>query len=95
VVLSYGLWQRLFGGERSVVGRTLSLNGEGYQVVGVMPHEFRDFFNRSAEIWAPLVFTSDQYVDAARTNEFLNLTARVKDGVPIARAASEMKTLAE
>ena len=95
VVLSYGLWQRLLGGDPSVVGRTLSLNGESYQVVGVMPREFRDFFNRNLDIWTPLVFTPDQYVDDARTNEFLNLTGRLKDGVPLAQAAAEMKTLAE
>jgi putative ABC transport system permease protein len=95
VVLSYGLWQRLFGGERSVVGRTLSLNGESYEVIGVMPPEFRDFFNRSVEIWTPLVFTPDQFVDGNRTTEFLNLTARIKDGVPAAQAGSEMKALAE
>jgi putative ABC transport system permease protein len=95
VVLSYELWQRLFGGERSVVGRSLSLNGENYQVIGVMPPGFRDFFNRNGEIWAPLVFTPDQYADNARTQEYLNLTGRLKTGVPLAQAASEMKSLAE
>ena len=62
-VLSYGAWQRIFGADPGIVGRSLALNGESYEVVGVMPSGFRDFFNRDAEIWAPLVFTPDQLTD--------------------------------
>lgn len=80
VVLSHGLWQRLFGGDRGIVGRALSLNGESYQVVGVMPEGFRDFFNRNVDLWAPLVFDPGQLGDDNRTNEFLNLVARVRPG---------------
>ncbi len=95
MVLSYGLWQRLFGGDRGVVGRSLALNGESYQVVGVMPEGFRDFFNRAVDLWAPLVFEPAQLADDRRTNEFLNLTARVRPGVSVAQAAAEMRSLAE
>jgi putative ABC transport system permease protein len=94
-VLSYDAWQRIFGADSGIVGRSLALNGESYQVVGVMPSGFRDFFSRNAEIWAPLVFTTDQRADENRTNEWLNLTARMKPGVPIEQAQGEMRTLAE
>jgi putative ABC transport system permease protein len=95
VVLSYGIWQRLFGGERSVLGRTLTLNGESFQVVGVMPPEFRDFFNREVDLWVPLVFEADQLADGQRTSEWLNLTARLREGVPLAQAAAELHGLGE
>jgi putative ABC transport system permease protein len=93
VVLSYGLWQRMFGGQRSVVGSRLSLNGESYDVIGVMPAEFRDFFNRNAEIWAPLSLTAEQ-LESGRTNEWLNLIARLKPGVTLDQAAQELSALA-
>ncbi|MGH7498897.1 MAG: ABC transporter permease [Gemmatimonadales bacterium] len=94
VVLSHGLWQRMFGGERSVVGKRLSLNGESYEVVGVMPAAFRDFFNRNAEIWAPLSFTPQQLA-GGRTNEYLNMTARLRPGVPLEQASAELHALGE
>ena len=94
-VLSYDAWQRIFGADPGIVGRGLALNGESYEVVGVMPRGFRDFFNRDAEIWAPLVFRPDQMTDDQRTHEFLNLTARLKPGVPVEQAQGEMRTLAE
>ncbi|HYC32945.1 MAG TPA: ABC transporter permease [Gemmatimonadales bacterium] len=95
VVLSHALWQRLFAGDPAVVGRTLRLNGESYQVIGVMPREFRDFFNRNVELWAPVVFRPDQLTDENRTSEYLNLTARLRDGVTPADADAQMRSLAE
>jgi putative ABC transport system permease protein len=94
-VLSYDAWRRIFGAAPDIVGRTLSLNGESYEVVGVMPSGFRDFFNRNAEVWAPLVFQPDQMTDENRTSEFLNLMGRLRPGVPVEQAAGEMRTLAE
>jgi putative ABC transport system permease protein len=94
-VLSYDAWQRTFGADPGIVGRSLSLNGESYEVVGVMPSGFRDFFDRNTEIWAPLVFRPDQITDEERTHEFLNLTGRLKPGVPLEQAQGEMRTLAE
>jgi len=92
VVLSYGLWQRMFGGQRSIVGSRLSLNGESYDVIGIMPAEFRDFFSRNAEIWAPLTFTAEQ-LNGGRTNEWLNVTARLKPGVTLQDASAELSAL--
>ena len=50
-----------------VVGRSLALNGESYQVVGVMPREFRDFFNRDGRAWTPLAFRPEESGDERRT----------------------------
>ncbi len=94
-VVSYDAWQRIFGADRAIIGKNLTLNGESYQVVGVMPSGFRDFFNRDAEIWSPLVFTTDQMGDDRRTSEFLNLTARMKPGVTVEQAQGEIRTIAE
>ena len=52
---------------------TLQLNGEPYQIVGVMPPSFRDFYMRQADLWAPLAFKPEQFADDKRTNEFLRM----------------------
>ncbi len=94
-VLSHGVWLRLFGGERGVVGRRISVNGESYEVIGVMPREFRDFAERGTEIWAPLSLTPEQLASENRTTEYLNLTARLRPGVPLSQASEEMRAIAE
>jgi len=95
VVLSHGLWLRLFGGEPSAVGRTMQLNGEAYEIVGVMPPTFRDFWNRRAELWTPLALPPDRYTDGQWTNEWLSLVARLKPGVSEEQARAEMRAHAE
>jgi predicted permease len=95
VVISDGLWKRLFGAEPSTVGRTVSLNGESYTIVGVMPPSFRDFWSRDAEIWTPLALTPDNFVVGNFTNEWLNLTARLKPGVTLDQASRDMRAFAE
>jgi putative ABC transport system permease protein len=95
VVLSDGLWKRLFGSQRSVVGSSVSLNGENYTVVGVMPPSFRDFSTRDVELWTPLALTPDYFVAANFTNEWLDLTARLAPGVTTDQAAREMRAFAE
>jgi putative ABC transport system permease protein len=94
VVISDGLWRRLYGSDANVVGKSMLLNDETYQIVGVMPPDFRSFFSRRADIFAPLALTQQQ-LTAGYTNEYLNLTARLKRGVSRERAGAEMKTFAE
>ncbi len=94
VVLSHGFWQRMFGGDATVLGQRLLLNGESYEVVGVMPETFRAFWNRRAELWVPLAFQPEQFSDARRTNEFLAFTGRLKAGVTPEQAQTEMHGLA-
>jgi len=91
VVLSYGFWQRLFGGSKDVLGRTVEFNGEPYTVIGVMPSNFRFAFpswaNRT-EVWGPLpVNPEDRVVNSKR------LFARLKPGVSLEQARAEMATI--
>ncbi len=96
VVLSYGLWQRLYGGDRSVVsgGRKMILNDEPFEIVGVMPPHFRDFWNRPAEIWSPLALPPEAFA-RNRGNEFLNFIGRLKTGVSHETARKEMTAYAQ
>ena len=90
VVLSQGMWQRVFGADPAALGRNVLLDGESYQVVGVMPSGFRDFGNRRAEFWVPLVFTPAQ-MDASRwTNEYLAFTGRLRAGESVEQASADM-----
>lgn len=94
-VISHGLWQREFGSDPAVLGRVIQLNNEPYEIVGVMPAAFRDFFNRRAEIWAPLALPAAAFSDDRRTNEYLALIARLRPGIDPARAQREMTAFAE
>jgi len=94
IVLTDGYWRRKFGADRAEVGRTLQLNGEDYQVVGVMPPGFRDFFGRNTDMWAPLVFKPADLGDDRRTNENLQFIGRLAPGVDETRAQAAMHTFA-
>jgi hypothetical protein len=56
VVISYGLWQRRFGGSPNIVGRKISLNDEPYEVIGVMPRAFYFLPSRDIDLWMPASF---------------------------------------
>ncbi|MBA2244948.1 MAG: ABC transporter permease, partial [Gemmatimonadetes bacterium] len=90
VVLGHGLWRRVFGEDSGVIGRSILLSGESYEVVGVMPPAFRDFFAPAAEMWSPLTITAQQLSDNGRTNEFLLMSARLRPGVSVGQAEQEM-----
>ena len=64
VVLSYPFWQRVFGGERDVVGRAIQLNGEPYTVVGVAPAGFG--LASKVDVWMPMAFKPDETANDAR-----------------------------
>ncbi|HEY7394332.1 MAG TPA: ABC transporter permease, partial [Gemmatimonadaceae bacterium] len=92
VVLSHGLWTRLFGASPSAIGKTIELNGESYQIVGIMPTGFYSFFTPKADLFVPLALPADQFT---RNSEFLNVTARLKHGVAFTSAAAEMKLFSD
>src|SRR5262245_33200719 len=94
VVLSYGLWQRRFGGDPSVVGKTLEANGQASQVIGVMPAGFY-FSGEEVQFWEPATLTPRYDVARlGRTVDAWFVIGRLKPGVSIHEARSEMTTIA-
>src|SRR5919198_189749 len=94
VILSHGLWQRRYGGDREVVGRSVSVGGEAYTVVGVMPEGTAFFDNQPAvELWTPISFAPGDRMDS-RNNYFVYLVGRLKDGVTIEQAQAEVSAIA-
>src|SRR5436853_393682 len=88
VVISYGLWQRRFGGDRSWIGNTLTLNDNNYTLVGVLPPDFI-IPNAETDVVTPLVLETDPR-RADRDNNFLRVLARLKPGVTPAQAQSDL-----
>ncbi|MGI9072937.1 MAG: ABC transporter permease [Bryobacteraceae bacterium] len=93
LLLSYGLWKQRFGGDRSLVGRQVSLDRVPYTVIGVMPAGFRfaPFWATRAEMWSPLVL-GERLND--RDGRSLRVFARLRSGVTVAQAQSEMDAVA-
>ncbi len=93
-VISETLWQQRFGSDPGVIGRALTLNGESYTVVGVVPRSVRlpAFGKWRDQVWVPLAFSSEEA--ANRGDHFLEVIARMKSGVTLQKARTEMQTIA-
>jgi putative ABC transport system permease protein len=89
-VLSYGLWQRRFGGDPKIVGKTLALNGQNATIIGVMPPGFQ--FPREAELWTPIAFKTPQM--SQRRSHFLQAVGRLKSGVTMDQAQADINSIA-
>ncbi|HYV07733.1 MAG TPA: ABC transporter permease [Blastocatellia bacterium] len=89
-VISYSLWQSRYGGESSIVGREILLDGEKYTVVGVMARGFQ-FLDPEVRIWVPAAFTPRML--AARGSHYLQVVARLKPGVTLEQANTDIKTI--
>jgi len=92
VLLSYGLWQQMFAGDRSVMGRDLRLSGAPYKIVGVMPASF-EFGSRGTQLWVPFAFTPQQTSDEARHSNAWGMVARLKPGVSLSQAQQRIDAL--
>jgi putative ABC transport system permease protein len=86
IVISEGLWQRRFGGAQDVLGRTISLNGRPHEIIGVMPASLK--WPGSPEVWKPLA--PDQGTADARNSFWLPVMGRLKPGVSVEQAQTEM-----
>ena len=93
-VLTWGFWQRKFGGGRDAVGRSIILNNESYQIVGVMPASFKDNFAGRTDVYTPVVFQPADLADNRRTVEFLPFIGRLAPGVSVEKAQADLHTLA-
>jgi putative ABC transport system permease protein len=89
-VISYKLWQSRYGGERDLVGSDILLNGEKHTVVGVMPRGFQ-FLESDVGLWVPIAFRPEDLAD--RGDHYLNVVARMKSGVTLDQAQTEIKTI--
>ena len=96
-VLSWGAWQRLFGGDPSIVGRAIQLNGQPITVIGIAPRGFGFFLKAGSltgkppDLWLPFAFDAKSREPRGR---YMSAFARLKDGVSLTQARAQMKAIA-
>src|SRR6185503_793064 len=90
VVLSYPLWQSRYGGDRNILNRTILLNGEQHAVVGVMPAGFQ-WFDTEERLFVPLALDAEDL--ANRGGHYLTVIGRLKPGVSMVQAQTEMNAI--
>ena len=91
VVISYGLWQRRYGGAPDIIGRKISLNDEAYEVIGVMPRSFYFMPSREIDLWMPASFP--EWMRANFTWHDAQIVARLKPGITLQQARQAMTSL--
>jgi putative ABC transport system permease protein len=101
VVVSHGLWQRRFGGDPSLVNKTLTLDGETYTVIGIMP-EHASFpqnmglpayfdFEQKTDLWTPIALTDEETKN--RGSHHIGVVGRLKPGVGIEQAQAQLSNI--
>ena len=90
VVISHDLWRRRFSGDPALIGRSILLNGEPWQVVGVMPADFRLIMK--TDVWTPLALTPDE--ESGSSGLYLLQFGRLKPGVSMEQARQEIESIA-
>lgn len=89
VVLSHGLWQRRYGGDPSIVGETITINGSPSTVLGVMPADFRPVGTAVPQAWIPIELSPDW------RGRFLSVVGRLAPGTSVEEARTEMRGIAD
>ena len=89
-ILSYGLWQRRFGGDEQIIGKEILLNGSRYNVIGVMPRGFQ-FLEKDIELWVPIGFSPEETRN--RNSHYLTVVGRLKKGTTVKQANADIKAV--
>jgi putative ABC transport system permease protein len=90
-IISDGLWHRRFGADPAVLGTTMTLDGDGYTVVGVMPPKFWWGRDTETELWVPMGFTGEE----SRSSHYIEAYGRLKDGATHELAQQEAYSIAQ
>jgi putative ABC transport system permease protein len=91
VVIGYGLWQRRFASDPSIVGQSIGVDGEQYEVVGIAPPEFD--FPMGAQVWAPMTFEAEKA--ANRHSQYISAIGRLAPGKQLEDAKAQMAVAGE
>jgi putative ABC transport system permease protein len=94
VVLSDALWKRRLDADRTIVGREITLDDNSYLVIGVMPTGFENVLASSAELWAPLQYSTSLSPDGREWGHHLRMVARLRRGIDVDRARRELQVIA-
>lgn len=99
VVISHSLWQRRFGSDSEIVGKTVRFSNRGYRVIGVAPESFTGSkFALSMDFWVPMAMVEELRRSpgllASRDSHWMNVLARLKPGATIEQASAEMQAIA-
>jgi predicted permease len=92
VMLSYGLWQRLFAGQEDAIGRDLRINGAPHTIIAVMPEGWR-FIDPDVELWRPAAFTAAQKSDEQRHSNNWQQIGRLKPGATMEQAQAQIDAI--
>ncbi len=92
VVLTHGLWQRRYGGDASLLNRSILIDGKPYTVIGILPARYDHVYGtaREYDLWMPMTLARDQ---ASRKVDSLIVYGRLRDGVTVAQAQAEMESI--
>ena len=88
VIIGYDLWQRAFGGDRSIISRPIKLEGEDYEIVGVMPRGYD--FPDGSDAWLPLRWEERNLLDRQRGAHYISAVGRLRPGVTAEQASADL-----
>ena len=91
-ILTHASWQQWFGGQDGAVGRDVRINGEPFEIVGVLPQSFR-FLDPDVKLWIPVAFSAQEKSDDNRHSNNWSYVARLKPGATVAQARQQIDAL--